>query len=62
MKPVKNNPTKCSPCSADAPTGEHIGWIVDAKINAADADKDGKKSSNCEEVKFHASAFLGTGK
>ena len=26
--PVEDAPTACGPCGTDAPTGEHIGWIV----------------------------------
>jgi hypothetical protein len=38
LEPVEDTPTKCGPCSTDAPAGEHISWIVDAEIDAADAD------------------------
>jgi hypothetical protein len=44
LEPVEGAPTKCGPCCADAPAGEHISRIVDAEINAADADRNRKQN------------------
>ena len=50
LEPAEDAPTECGPGGPDAPAGEHISWIVNAKINAANANGDHKQPRQAKEI------------
>jgi hypothetical protein len=54
LKPAKDSPAECGPGSAYAPARQHIRWIVDTQINAANANSNCQQDCEAKKIYFEA--------
>jgi len=52
LQPVEDPPASSRPGGTDAPASEHIDGIVDTKVDATDADSDGKEEASKRSRSF----------
>ena len=50
LEPMEYAPTYRRPSSTNTPAGNHISRIVDAQINAANADRDRKQNRQAQKI------------
>jgi hypothetical protein len=61
LEPSEDTPAKPCPGGTNTPAGEYVRWIVNAKIDSADADRDREHNRETQKIDLKPKGLMQAG-